>query len=79
MGLYWKVIAYGSIVGISLAIGVLAIYYLTIAHEFTWATVGDSVRWGLLLGLLTAAMVTAGTCVMARPIYTAWGRGCSFC
>lgn len=75
MGLYWKVIAYGSIVGIFLAVGVLAIYYLTFAHEFTWATVGDSIRWGFLLGLLTAGMVIAGTCVTARRLDTAGGKG----
>jgi hypothetical protein len=50
MGLYWKVIAYGSIVGILMAIGVLAIYYLTFADEFTWVSVGNSIRWGFLLG-----------------------------
>jgi hypothetical protein len=74
MALYWKVIAYSCIVGISLAIGILTMYYLTFANEFTSATFGDAVRWGALLGLLTTVMVIAGTIATARRLDTPSGK-----
>jgi hypothetical protein len=72
--LYWKVVAVGSIAGIALAVAALAIFYSTFARGFTWANVGDSLRWGVLVGLLTTAMATTGTLVTARRLDTAGGK-----
>jgi len=74
MGLYWKVIAWSATVGISLAIGILTIYYLTFANQFTLATFGDAVKWGTVLGLLTTVMVVAGTIATARRLDRSSGK-----
>lgn len=75
MGLYWAVIAGGSIAGVPLAIAALAVFRFTFAGEFSWATVEDSVRWGTLVGLMTTGMVIVGTFLTARHLGSPWGKG----
>lgn len=75
MGPYWKVIGYGSIVGIAVAVGALMVFYLTFANEFGWVNVADALKWGLVIGLLTSGMVVVGTVAVARTLDTAVGKG----
>jgi MFS family permease len=75
MGAYWRVIAYGSIVGVALSIGILNLYYLIFASEYTLQSFGDAARWGTLLGLVTSAFVIVGTIAFARRLGTRWSRG----
>jgi MFS family permease len=74
MRLYWKVIACCAMIGIALATGLLAVYYLTFAGEFTWATFAAAVKWGTVLGLLTTGMVIAGTIATARRLDRSYGK-----
>jgi len=75
MGSYWRVIAYGTIVGVALSIGILNLYYLIFASEYTLRSFGDAARWGTLLGLDTSGFVIVGTIAVARKLGTRWGRG----
>lgn len=74
MGLYWKVIGYGSIVGTLLAIGVLVGYYQVFALEPGLETVADSVKWGVVIGLVTSLMATIGTLPTASHLRSGKGK-----
>ncbi|MBW9110025.1 hypothetical protein [Microbacterium ureisolvens] len=73
MRLYWKVIGYGSITGVVIAVAIMAVYYDTFA---IWST-GDRLavlRWGSILGLISAIFVAIGTVATARKLDTTGGR-----
>lgn len=74
MGLYWRVIAYGSIVGIVLAIVALNLYYLTFSLEYSARSFGDAVRWGVIIALTTSGFVIASTVAVARKLGTRRGQ-----
>ena len=73
MQLYWKVIGCGSIAGVVIAVAIMAVFYGTFA---IWST-GDrfaAVRWGSILGLISAIFVTIGTVATASRLDTIRGR-----
>lgn len=75
MGPYWRTIGYGSIVGIVLSVGILNLYYLIFATEYTLQTFIDAAKWGTILALISSAFVTIGTIAFARKLNTARGKG----
>lgn len=75
VGTYWRVIAYGSIVGTVLSICVLSVVYLTFNPEFGGPDVVDAIRWGVGIALTTSAMVVAGTIVVAHRLESPVGKG----
>lgn len=74
MGPYWKVILYGSTVGVALSIGILNLYYLIFFTEYTSQSFGDAIRWGAGLALVTSGLVTCGTLAVARQLGTRRGK-----
>ncbi|MFT4230316.1 MAG: hypothetical protein QM602_08515 [Microbacterium sp.] len=74
MGPYWRVIGYGSIVGVALAIGILNLYYLIFATEYTLQTFSHAAKWGALLALATSGFVTVGTIALARKLRARRGK-----
>ncbi|GAA2952509.1 hypothetical protein [Microbacterium schleiferi] len=74
VGPYWRVIAYGSFVGVALSIGTLNVYYLIFATEYTLQTFVDAAKWGTALALTTSAFVVFGTIALARKLRTRRGK-----
>ena len=72
---YWRVILYGSIVGVVLSIGILNLYYLVFVTEYTPQTFGYSVKWGTFFGLITSGFILVGTIAVARSLGTRLGKG----
>lgn len=75
MGLYWRVIMYGSIVGAALSVGILNLYYLVFATDYTLQSFVDAAKWGTILGLVTSVLVIIGTIGVARSLGTRRGKG----
>ncbi|MHC2999566.1 hypothetical protein [Microbacterium sp. HJ5] len=75
MVLYWKVIAYSSIVGTVATVAFLMVYYLVFGNEIGWEYVLDACARGVAVGLATTLMVILGTLVTAWRLDTAWGKG----
>lgn len=74
MGSYWKVILYGTIVGVVLAIGILNQYYLIFSTEYTAQSFGNAIKWGTGLALVTSGLVICGTLAVARRLGTRRGK-----
>lgn len=73
MKLYWKVVGCGSLAGVVIAVAITAVFQDTFALRSN----GDSlhtVRWGIILGLISAASVVLGTIATARKLDTTCGR-----
>lgn len=74
MGPYWRVIAYGSVVGVAISVGTLNVYYLIFTTDYTLQSFFDAAKWGAALALTTSAFVVIGTIGLARKVRTRRGK-----
>jgi len=70
--LYWKVAACGSFIDVLIAVALLAVFYDTFAQGT--GNFLAALRWGTLLGVVSAVFVVLATVALARKLDTAGGR-----
>lgn len=68
VGPYWKIFLSGSVVGVLISSLAICLYRAIFFVELNLSVLVDSLKWGAILALITAAFVITGTIWFARTL-----------